>query len=219
MKKVLWIVIPITVILLLLGIFYELKGKNYHWAFSEPEAAGKPVLYLYPQKTEEVKVQLTLNGKPGCTYPTYGSGWDVTASPDGTLFNRADGKEYSYLFWEGILNTKYDLSSGFVVKGSDTAAFLQEKLAYLGLTPREYNEFIVYWLPKLQANPYNRISFQTNAYTDAAKLTITPKPDSVLRVFMAYQPLSSPVSVPEQKLTPFTRKGFAAVEWGGSQAK
>lgn len=219
MKKVLWIVIPITVILLIIGIFYELKGKNYHWAFGEPEAAGKPVLYLYPQKTEEVKVQLTLNGKTGCTYPTYGSGWDVTASPDGKIINRADGKEYSYLFWEGTLNTRYDLSSGFVVKGSDTAAFLQKKLAFLGLTPREYNEFIVYWLPKLQVNPYNLISFQTSSYTDAAKLTITPKPDSVLRVFMAYQPLSTPVGVPEQKLTPFARKGFTAVEWGGAQAK
>ena len=219
MKKVLWIVIPITVILLLLGIFYEWKGNNYHAVFGEPEAAGKPVLYLYPQKTEEVKVQLTLNGTFGCTYPAYGSGWDVTASPDGKMVNRADGKEYSYLFWEGNLNTKYDFGNGFVVKGSDTAAFLQKKLAYLGLTPREYNEFIVYWLPKLQANPYNLISFQTSAYTDAAKLTITPKPDCVLRVFMAYRPLSSPVSVPEQKLTAFARKGFTAVEWGGAQAK
>lgn len=219
MKKVLWIVIPITVILLLLAIFYEWKDNNYHAVFGEPEAAGKPVLYLYPQKTEEVKVQLALNGKTGCTYPPYGNGWDVTASPDGKLVNRADGKEYSYLFWEGNLNTKYDLSSGFVVKGSDTAAFLQEKLAYLGLTPKEYNEFIVYWLPKLQESPYNLISFQTNAYTNAAKLEIAPKPDSVLRVFMAFRPLSSPVSMPEQKLSPFTRRGFAAVEWGGAQVK
>ena len=218
MKKVLRIVIVITVILLLLGIFYEWKGKDYHWFFEAPEAAGKPVLYLYPQKTEEVKVQLALNGKVECTYPAYGNGWDVTASPDGKLISRADGKEYSYLFWEGNLNTKYDLGSGFVVKGSDTTSFLQQKLAALGLTPKEYNEFIVYWLPKLQGNPYNLISFQTGAYTDAATLEITPKPDSVLRVFMAYKPLSVPVSVPEQKLTPFSRKGFTAVEWGGAEA-
>ena len=51
------------------------------------------------------------------------------------------------------------MSAGFVVKGEDTAAFLQEKLAYLGLTPREYNECIVYWLPRLEGNPYNLISF------------------------------------------------------------
>ena len=46
-----------------------------------------------------------------------------------------------------------DFSRGFVVRGSDTAAFLREKLAYMGLTPREYNEFIVYWLPRMQNNP------------------------------------------------------------------
>jgi hypothetical protein len=218
-SRIVNIVLIAIALALLIFILFGKCGSRMVREFGEPEAAGKPVLYLYPQKAEEVTVRLSLNGKADCTYPAYGNGWDVTASPDGKLINRADGKEYSYLFWEGNLNTKYDFGSGFVVRGSDTAAFLQEKLAALGLTPKEYNEFIVYWLPKLQGNPYNLISFQTSAYTDAAKLEIAPKPDSVLRVFMAYKPLSAPIRVPEQKLTPFARKGFAAVEWGGAQAK
>ena len=89
----------------------------------------------------------------------------------------------------GENNTDYDFSKGFCVAGADTADFLREKLAEIGLTPREYNEFIVYWLPKMQDNPYNLISFQSEAYTDAAKLDIDPTPDSVLRVFMAWKPL------------------------------
>jgi len=60
--------------------------------------------------------------------------------------------------------------------GQDTAAFLQEKLNYLGLTPKEYNEFIVYWLPQMKDIPYNLITFQSAAYTDNAVLTITPEP-------------------------------------------
>lgn len=217
MKKARIAIVIVLILLVVLG-FWNCKNNNYHAVFGE-EASGKPVLYLYPTQTEEVRVQLSLNGTADCTYPAYRNGWDVTASPDGKLINRTDEKEYSYLFWEGNLNTKYDLSSGFVVKGSDTAAFLQEKLAYLGLTPKEYNEFIVYWLPKMQNNPYNLISFQSGAYTDAAKLEITPKPDSILRVFMAYKPLSSPVSIPEQNLAHFDRKGFCAVEWGGAETK
>jgi hypothetical protein len=44
-------------------------------------------------------------------------------------------REYSYLYWEGVSNEKWDMSKGFVVKGSETEKFLQQKLEYLGLTP------------------------------------------------------------------------------------
>lgn len=182
----------------------------------EPTTA-KPVIYLYPTQETQVNVKLTYRGKLTSTYPVSDGNWSVTAYPDGRLINQADGKEYSYLFWEGKADVKYDFSKGFVVPGKDTAAFLQKKLADLGLTPREYNEFIVYWLPQMQDNPYNLIAFQTDIYTDLAKLDISPKPDSELRVFMAYKPLKKPVKLPEQTLPAFERKGFAVVEWGGSR--
>ena len=177
----------------------------------------KPVIYLYPTEETEVSVKLSYNGELTTTYPAYGDGWHVTARPDGTLTNKADGKEYSYLFWEGVSDTEYDMSRGFVLKGEDTAAFLQETLKKLGLTPREYNEFIVFWLPRMQENPYNLITFQTDRYTESAKLSITPRPDSVLRVFMAYRPLQEPIAVEAQPLPGFERKGFTVVEWGGAQ--
>ena len=181
-----------------------------------PPPAEKPVIYLYPTRETDIRVKLDFDGTLDFCYPAYNNGWSVTAQPDGTLINHADGKEYSYLFWEGTSRTEYDFSRGFVVKGSDTAAFLQEKLAYMGLTPREYNEFIVYWLPQMQNNPYNLIAFQGEAYTESAKLEITPAPDSLLRIFMAFRPLEKPVDVETQVLTPFARQGFAVVEWGGA---
>ena len=181
-----------------------------------PVAPEKPVIYLYPPKVTEVSVQLRYDGLLTATYPAYDDGWQVTAYPDGTLINHADGKEYSYLFWEGQGNSGFDFDRGFVVKGSDTAAFLQETLAQMGLLPKEYNEFIVYWLPQMQDNPYNLITFQGDAYTNSAKLDITPTPDSVLRVFMTYKPLNEPISVPPQVFEPFSRSGFTVVEWGGS---
>lgn len=190
-------------------------GGMYTYFSNQSDA--KPVIYLYPEETTEVSVKLDYSGELTTTYPAYGDGWEVLAEPDGTLTNLADGKEYSYLFWEGESDTSYDFSEGFVVKGSDTAAFLQDTLARMGMTPREYNEMIVYWLPRMEQNPYNFISFQTDVYTSAAKLAISPEPDSLLRVFMAWKPLSKPLDVPPQEILPFEREGFTVVEWGGAE--
>jgi len=179
----------------------------------------KPVIYLYPEKAETVNVKLDLAGKLIADYPDYdeASGWKVFAYPDGHLINHADGREYSYLFWEGIgYGNDYDMSQGFVVKGSDTKRFLQDILPKIGLTPKEYNEFIVYWYPLMKDNPYNIIHFAGTEYSSKAKLTITPAPDSVLRVFMVYRPSQTKVEVIPQTFTPFERVGFTVIEWGGS---
>ena len=177
----------------------------------------KPGIYLYPEQAQEVYVQLELDGEFTCTYPEYDNGWKVKAYPDGTLRDQVTGKEYNYLFWEGASETEYDLSRGFVVEGKDTAGFLEEKLAYLGLNEKERNEFIVYWLPRMEDNKYNLITFQGKAYTEHAKLKISPEPDSILRVFMVYKPLNKAIDIPEQELEPFEREGFTVIEWGGAE--
>ena len=197
-----------------------------HYEDGMPDGIAKPVLYLYPEKKTDVSVKLKLKDAAfSCTYPEYGKGWKVTAYPNGKVINKADGREYSYLYWELDANPDFDFSKGFVVAGKDTAAFLQKTLAAMGLKPKEYNEFIVYWLPRMQGNAYNLISFQTDAYEDCCKLNISPKPDSVLRVNMAYKPLSKAEakkvkgSLKPQTFPKFERKGFTVVEWGGEEVK
>ena len=190
----------------------------------QPPAPEKPVIYLYPTEKTEITVALDYDGVLDYTYPAYNGGWHVTAYPDGTIINRSDNREYSYLFWEGHGAAKYDFSRGFVIPGCDTEKFLRETLENIGLVPiglvpREYNEFIVYWLPKMKDNAFNLIAFQQEAYTDGARLSISPEPDSVLRVFMAYKSLNAPVEIPPQELGAFTREGFTVIEWGGSEVK
>lgn len=179
---------------------------------------GKPVIYLYPLEKTEVNVNLDFIGELTFTYPEYGGGWNVVAYPDGTIVDE-NGNTYSYLFWEGLSDIQFDLSKGFVVSGEDTVDFLREKLAFIGLEPAEYNEFIVYWAPQLMENEYNLITFQNKCYTDNAKLTIDPEPESVLRVYMVAKPLNYWIEIQEQELLPFERKGFTVVEWGGSIIK
>ena len=178
---------------------------------------GKPVIYLYPEETMEVSVKVDIDGVFTSTYPAYKDGWTVTAKPDGTLTDTS-GREYYCLFWEALLPAaKMDFDEGWCVAGKDTAGFLEEKLREIGLTDKEANEFIIYWLPRMEHNAYNLISFQTDAYEDVARLDITPTPDSVLRVFMTWKPVAMYRDMEPQSFAPFVREGFTVVEWGAME--
>ncbi|MCH2045573.1 MAG: hypothetical protein MK212_15760 [Saprospiraceae bacterium] len=191
------------------------KGEPIHIL---EQTARKPILYLYPNEEQKINVQLDFEGKLTTTYPKYPqqTGWEVTAQTDGTLQD-TEGKEYYALYWEGESDYKYDLSTGFVVAGESSIAFLEEKLATLGLNRREANEFINYWLPELESNPYNLIHFAQKEYTDQAPLFITPQPETTIRVFMVYQRLEKEQTIKEQILISPERKGFTVVEWGGME--
>jgi len=212
LKRIVWLIVMI------LGITFLVFAIVSATPGDAAMIAAKPVIYLYPEETTEVDVHLETDGDFIATWPAYEDGWRVTAQPDGTLTD-ADGNQYSYLFWESESTAVYDFSQGFCVAGADTGEFLRQTLSAMGLTPREYNEFIVYWLPLMQGNAYNLISFQSEAYTESARLTVFPEPDSLLRVFMAWQPLTEAVKIAPQSIEPFLRNGFTVVEWGGVQVK
>ncbi len=204
---------------------YLFIGDKFYYAAEESAGVGestgyvvdKPVIYLYPTEPIWVNVRLFFDGQLTATIPEYpAGGWDVLAQPDGTIIS-PDGISYPYLFWEGMPNHLLEITQGFCVAGEDTESFLREKLAQLGLISAEAEEFIEFWLPRMQGSPYNLIQFQTDDYTDMARLKITPAPDSLLRVFMTYQPTVSYAEIPEQELAGFERRGFAVVEWGGCE--
>ncbi len=215
MKK--FLIISICVICVLAIAFFALyiilrsTPNDPNW----PPPAAKPVIYLYPEEQTDITVNIDFDGELLCTYPLYNNGWNVTAFPDGKIIDKADGSEYSYLFWEGSSDKDYSIDEGFVVPGNETESFLKDKLSYMGLLPKEYNEFIVYWLPMLKDNKYNLISFVGDEYTEKAKLNIIPEPDSILRVFMVYKPLDNDIEIKEQELNHFNRQGFSVIEWGG----
>ena len=81
------------------------------------------------------------------------------------------------------------------------------------------SDFITYWMPEMQGNAYNLINFSTTEYAETAPLTVTPAPDTLLRVHMVYMPLSEPIEIKEQEIPAApVRNGFTVVEWGGTRA-
>lgn len=190
-------------------IYYE----NYY-------SVGKPAVYLYPKVSTEVTVKNNFKGQVINTYPLYNNGWKVVAEPTGELFNLADNRKYNYLFWDGaysFTSNHFNYKDGFYVKKKDNIGFLQEKLELLGLNNTEINDFIVYWLPELNKNEENFIHFWVNDNIDNSSiLTINPKPDTLIRVFMEFKVYLGENKLPEQQLVKSERIGFTVVEWGGS---
>ena len=191
------------------------KDSTIHWVLR------KPVIYLYP--TKEIDAEVTINVKEGnftCVYPPFNasqtnqSTWKVHAHPDGTMY--VEGKNCPYLFWEAESKRSYDFSKGFIVTAKDAKDFLEEKLKFMGLNDREAFDFITFWLPVLLKNGVSICSFQFDNYTEQCPLQVNPKPDSVLRVFLAIKKVTGTVSIEEQELHPFERYGFSVIEWGGS---
>ena len=198
----------------------NIKSKAINNPHCDPNVSYKPMIYLYPEEKEEVEVVLKNKKLLTTTYPKYKDSWKVIANPDGTLVDEESGREYYGLYWEGKNYTKINQKKGFVVKGTDSIKFLEEKLNELGLTDKEAEEFIVYWLPKLEENKYNYIYFaQTKEVNEYMPLEINPKPDSIIRILMYYKPLNKKISVKEQKIKQIQRHGFTVVEWGGTPIK
>lgn len=178
---------------------------------------GKPVIYLYPEKTTDLDVQLYPQGGFTYTEPVYNNGWRVTASPDGTLVNRDDGQVYPYLFWEGRGGMYVSPNRYWVVKQSGVHDFLVSTLAKLGLNTKETADFIEFWEPRMQDSAYYKIGFYgTSVMNQLAPLSISEMPDTLIRILMDYQPLDAPIKAnpPALLFTP-ERTGFTVVEWGG----
>lgn len=214
-------VIVLAVGLLLVYLGYTAYIERVHRPRISVVHAHAPVIYLYDDSGRDVNIRLDIRGELTETYPLYDErrGWNVTASPDGMLTD-PDGDTYRFLYWEAVLDMDYDLSRGFCVRGCDTEAFLDEALSELGLDETEAADFKSYWLQFMEENPYNVITFQTTAYTDAAGLDVTPSPDVTVRINMLYYPSSEYVVMEPQDLAGMNpsledRSGFTLVEWGG----
>lgn len=182
--------------------------------------AAKPIIYIYPEKEQEVTVSVSNPEKFTTTYPKYEGNWQVISKPNGELTDIKTGRKLYALYWEGKQAQVSDMKKGFVVKGEDTAKFLEEKLEILGLNEREAEEFIIYWLPKMEHNQYNYIYFKTTEeIDDYMQLEINPKPETLIRVMMEYKALKRPIEIEKQEIEKVERKGYTIVEWGGTEIK
>lgn len=200
-------------------------GKHYYYSvYFDPAdmmiLTEKPVIYLYPEKEQNVSVVVNPAGEFTFTYPEYDGGWNVKASPDGTL--KIDDQTYKYLFWEAsekLSKDEINTNKGFVIAGSSVTKFLEEKLTQAGLNGQERADFITFWGPRMQQHSDVFLQFRFNEEcNDFGELEISPEPDNIYRIYVIWQPVDQLRIAPEpQRIPKMNRTGFSILEWGGQE--
>lgn len=200
----------------LLGICSEVTAVDF--ASSSPQiSVRKPVIYAYPERPMDLAIQVEPEGGITVAYPEPSKeGWKVRAHPDGTL--EAHDRTHRYLFWESETpSLPLDRQRAFSIPRDQAAGFLEDVCDAYALTDAECGDFVTYWLPELKQHPYVLIDFPTEAYEAYAPLTVEPRPDTVIRLFMVFEGHDSPVSTEPAALPRHERRGFTVVEWGGAE--
>lgn len=176
---------------------------------------AKPVIYLYPTKNTQVSVKVGADiTKSEPLYPQ--NGWTVLARPNGELFYQ--NQSYPYLFWEGLGQGIYPdyRNRGTLVTQHNFIPTLKSQLSKLGLNPTESADFLDFWQEKLPKTPYVRLTWlNTSDMNTLAPLSVNPRPDTIIRLFLEFEGLEKPVNLTPQKLSAPVRRGFTLVEWGG----
>ncbi len=215
-----FILMLILFILLTIGLSYVSSQQSHGpWGpcggpFSA--CADKPVIYLYPENMINVSVTLNIpNGYLTATDPTIGINgtWAVIAEPNGKIIQ--NGTQYPYLFYETKAPWNLSLTTGWVVSKNNITDWFNATLPRMGLSYNETNDFMGYWDQNLPIANYYLISLLNGSQLNKTSvLSISPKPNTTIRVILVIQKLNAPVSIPEPNLTAQTRNGFTAVEWG-----
>ncbi len=178
--------------------------------FWAPLQEKAPYLYLYPESEQDIQVRLGFHDG-GYVYesdPPYGDGWDVRVTPDGTI----DGK-YRFLFYEALVSKRLDHDLGWMISGSELEGGLRSLLSQFGLIGDEIDDFVQFWVPRLEGHPWYAVYPQD---ADALiALDIAPQPKIVIRALFLIRPLDRPVAITAPPIpSPPKRDGFTVVEWG-----
>lgn len=207
------------------------------------QIGGKPVIRFYSNDiVDSLYVSLefvdwhNIVSYPRATLSESGSGnpaisWNVKLMPKNPSaeveHKSSDGicRKYSYLFWEASTLNGFSICSpkaSCVRSDKLNDGILQDALIAQGLSTEEATEMATHWLPLMTQKEFVMVQFLPQHVLDErAKLTVSPLPDIVHRVFMLFQSMDSymPSEVPLVRSPPFVvdREKFAVVEWGGME--
>ena len=191
----------------------EIRGGYQDFVFPCDIGVDKPNIYLYPEETIELDVDIVFphGGRVTRSIPDYGDGWHITAEPTGVI----DG-EYECLFYEASVPDWGQYAAGWVVGREELEDFFSDNMAQTGFIQKEIDDFIEYWIPRLVEYPYYAIYPQYNEeLEDMIRLEFSTPPTSVIRLIYSVRGLEkNTLRILEPVIPAFEREGFTVTEWG-----
>ncbi len=173
----------------------------------------KPNLYIYPKEKMDLSVKLLFpkGGKILISIPEYGAGWNVSVDTNGLINDSC-----SYLFYESTQPDIWQREYGWIIQADDLEAFFRQNMTDYGFKGREIDDFIDYWIPRLNEYPFYSIYPQTKTLIDdVIELDFSKQPDNILRLFYV---IKGHNQFQEQLLAPeidgFSRDAYFVTEWG-----
>ena len=192
-------------------------GKNtYDVGIVELECyVDKPAIYIYPEQDAEFQVQLILKNGTKITksMPKYNEGWDVFIEKSGRI-----DRKYDYLFYEASIKMmpSRQVGTGWCIPQKNLKNELNDLLLNFGLNKQETNEFLDYWLNRLNDYKYYKIFPVINQQLDGfVELNITPQPQTIFRIWFFFQGSNKFEALPYPQIKNFKREGTTVIEWGG----
>jgi len=173
----------------------------------------KPNIYIYPDKLLNLNVQINfpLGGEIVKSIPQYGNGWNITVDANGLIDNK-----YRFLFYESTQPDIWQKQHGWVIKKDNLESFFRENLAEYGFKGIEIDDFIEYWIPRLDQNEIYVIYPQTKEIIDRViSLEVSIQPDNLLRLHYVIKGTDKEnLNLTAPGIEEFKRDGYFITEWG-----
>jgi hypothetical protein len=173
----------------------------------------KPNIYIYPQKSIQlgIKVSFPLGGAILESIPLYNNGWQVNVDTNGVISNK-----YKFLFYESKQPDLFQYKNGWCISKDNLRTFFMQNMKLYNFSEYEINDFLEYWLPRLNEYNYYMIYPQTNDIIDKIiKLDFSQNPDNINRLYYGFLGLNNYSQINEPLVKNFKRDGFYIMEWGG----
>jgi hypothetical protein len=175
--------------------------------------ALKPNIYIYPNEQSDLSVKLSFpkGGWVVASEPEYGTGWNFNVDTAGLINNT-----YSFLFYESTQPDVWQINFGWILQTDSLELFFRQNMAEYGFKGSEIDDFIEYWIPRLDDYLFYLIYPQTKSIIDdVIQLDFSKQPENILRLFYVIKgqnQLQDKLTVPT--IESFKREGYFVTEWG-----
>jgi hypothetical protein len=120
------------------------------------------------------------------------------------------------LFYESTQPDIWQRNYGWIIKTDELESFFRKNLTNYGFNEREINDFIDYWILRLDDYAFYSIYPQTrDIIDDVIQLDFSRQPENILRLFYVikgHNQFQDKLTAPT--IDNFRREGYSVAEWG-----